>query len=67
MVTQQWFLDAINTVEPVDVFVVLGHNPARASDRTSTFPIVFNAIRAVHPDTPIQFLGRLKYKEQSTD
>ncbi|KAI2641922.1 Metallo-dependent phosphatase-like protein [Hypomontagnella submonticulosa] len=57
MVTQQWFLDAINTVEPVDVFVVLGHNPARASDRTSTFPIVFNAIRAVHPDTPIQFLG----------
>ncbi|KAI0379842.1 Metallo-dependent phosphatase-like protein [Hypomontagnella monticulosa] len=57
MVTQQWFLDAINTPEPVDVFVVLGHNPARASDRTSTFPVVFNAIRAVHPDTPIQFLG----------
>ncbi|KAI1377477.1 Metallo-dependent phosphatase-like protein [Hypoxylon crocopeplum] len=57
MVTQQWFLEALNCPDPVDVFVVLGHNPARPSDETSTFPVVFEAIRAVHPDTPIQFLG----------
>ncbi|KAI1630645.1 Ser/Thr protein phosphatase family protein [Biscogniauxia mediterranea] len=53
MVTQQWFLDAINSANPIDVFVVLGHNPARES----TFQVVFDAIRAVHPDTPIQFFG----------
>ncbi|KAI1076330.1 Metallo-dependent phosphatase-like protein [Whalleya microplaca] len=57
MVTQQWFLDAVNTPDAVDVFVVLGHNPARPSDSGSTFGVVFDAIRAAHPDTPIQFLG----------
>ncbi|KAI2623384.1 Metallo-dependent phosphatase-like protein [Hypoxylon sp. NC1633] len=55
MVTQQWFTDALHSPEPVDIFVVLGHNPARGAG--STFPIVFDAIRAVHPDTPIQFFG----------
>ncbi|KAI1102414.1 Metallo-dependent phosphatase-like protein [Jackrogersella minutella] len=57
MVTQQWFLDALNSPEPIDVFVVIGHNPARPSDSISTFSFVFDAIRAVHPDTPVQFLG----------
>ncbi|KAI0852156.1 Metallo-dependent phosphatase-like protein [Daldinia vernicosa] len=57
MVTQKWFLDVLHTPEPVDIFVVLGHNPARPTDKASTFPIVFDAIRAVHPDTPIQFIG----------
>ncbi|KAI1414217.1 Metallo-dependent phosphatase-like protein [Hypoxylon sp. FL1857] len=57
MVTQKWFLDALNSQEPIDIFVVLGHNPARPSVPTSTFPVVFDAIRAVHPDTPIQFIG----------
>ncbi|KAI2463119.1 Metallo-dependent phosphatase-like protein [Annulohypoxylon bovei var. microspora] len=57
MVTQQWFLDLLHSPEPVDVFIVLGHNPARPSDTISTFPVVFDAIRAVHPNTPIQFMG----------
>ncbi|KAI1139065.1 Metallo-dependent phosphatase-like protein [Hypoxylon sp. FL0543] len=57
MVTQGWFLDALNSPKPVDIFVVLGHNPARPSVPASTFPVVFNAIRAVHPNTPIQFIG----------
>ncbi|OTA84953.1 hypothetical protein M434DRAFT_400273 [Hypoxylon sp. CO27-5] len=57
MVTQKWFLDVLNSTEPVDIFVVLGHNPARPSVPTSTFPVVFDAIRAVRPDTPIQFIG----------
>ncbi|KAI1761394.1 Metallo-dependent phosphatase-like protein [Hypoxylon sp. FL1150] len=57
MVTQQWFQDALNHPEPVDIFIVLGHNPARGGNTGSTFPIVFDAIRAVHSYTPIQFLG----------
>ncbi|KAK6342152.1 hypothetical protein TWF730_001631 [Orbilia blumenaviensis] len=55
MVQQQWFLDAINTPEPVDLFLVLGHNSVRSS--TSTFPVIREAIRKVRPDTPIQFFG----------
>ncbi len=57
MVTQQWFLDVLHSTEPVDIFIVIGHNPARPSDTQSTFSLVFDAIRAVHPDSPIQFLG----------
>ncbi|KAI1214510.1 Metallo-dependent phosphatase-like protein [Annulohypoxylon truncatum] len=57
MVTQQWFLDILHSPEPVDVFIILGHNPARPTDSISTFPVVFDAIRAVHPNTPIQFMG----------
>ena len=57
MVTQPWFLDAIHTKEPIDVFLLLGHNPVRPTDFSSTFKTVYNAIRAVHPDVPIQILG----------
>ena len=57
MVKQQWFLDAVNTKEPVDIFVVLGHNPARPSAGGSTFGTVYSAIRALRPDIPIQFFG----------
>ncbi|KAI0398279.1 Metallo-dependent phosphatase-like protein [Xylariaceae sp. FL0594] len=53
MVTQKWFTDAIHTVFPIDVFVLIGHNPVRSS----SFQTVVNAIRAVHPNTPIQILG----------
>ncbi|KAK6330682.1 hypothetical protein TWF718_002880 [Orbilia javanica] len=55
MVQQQWFLDAINTSDPIDLFLVLGHNSVRSS--TSTFPVIREAIRKVHPNTPIQFFG----------
>lgn len=55
MVQEQWFIDAINTPEPIDLFLVLGHNSARLSG--STFPIIREAIRKVRPDTPIQFFG----------
>ncbi|KAI1259335.1 ser/Thr protein phosphatase family [Xylariaceae sp. FL1019] len=53
MVTQSWFLEAINSCDPIDVFVLIGHNPVR----DSSFQLVFDAIRVVHPDTPIQILG----------
>ncbi len=57
MVTQQWFIDAINTPEPVDVFPLIGHNIARPSTGGSTFGLVYNAIRKIHPNTPIQIFG----------
>jgi len=57
MVKQAWFLNAINQSQPIDMFVVLGHNVARPSTSGSTFGTIFNAIRAAHPTTPIQFFG----------
>ncbi|KAI0874158.1 ser/Thr protein phosphatase family [Hypoxylon argillaceum] len=53
MVTQKWFMEAVNSCDPIDVFVLIGHNPVR----DSSFQTVFNAIRAIHPDTPVQILG----------
>jgi hypothetical protein len=32
LVKQQWFLDAINYSEPIDLFLVIGHNPIRTTD-----------------------------------
>lgn len=57
MVKQQWFLDAVNFTQPIDLFLVTGHNPILTSDAGSTFGLVRNAIRAVHPTTPIQVFG----------
>ncbi|KAJ4355363.1 uncharacterized protein N0V89_003379 [Didymosphaeria variabile] len=57
LVQQQWFLDAVNYTEPIDLFVVTGHNPVRRNDTSSTIGKVVDAIRKVHPDTPIQAFG----------
>lgn len=57
MVKQTWFIDAINTSEPVDLFLLIGHNIARPSTSGSTFQVVHNAIRAIHTTTPIQIFG----------
>ncbi|CAK7230109.1 hypothetical protein SCUCBS95973_007459 [Sporothrix curviconia] len=57
MVRQPWFVDAIHTTDPVDLFLLIGHNIARPSTPGSTFQIVHHAIRAVHPTTPIQIFG----------
>ncbi|KAJ6615583.1 Metallo-dependent phosphatase-like protein [Mycena sp. CBHHK59/15] len=51
MVRERWFADAIED-EP-DLFLLVGHMPV-ARDR---WPIVFNAIRKVHPTTPILIFG----------
>lgn len=56
MVNEDWFLDAINSVMPVDLFLVLGHNPVRSSIG-GTFGIIHEAIREAHPLTPIQIFG----------
>ncbi|KAG1775218.1 Metallo-dependent phosphatase-like protein [Suillus placidus] len=51
MVREQWFIEAI--AEEPDVFVLIGHMPVS----NDSWPTVFNAVRAVHPLTPILILG----------
>ncbi|KAL4249237.1 Calcineurin-like phosphoesterase domain-containing protein [Abortiporus biennis] len=51
MVQEQWFKDAIKD-EP-DFFLLVGHMPVQKDN----WPLVFNAVRAVHPTTPILILG----------
>ncbi|KAK7038999.1 hypothetical protein VNI00_010391 [Paramarasmius palmivorus] len=71
MVKESWFLDAIKD-EP-DVFLLVGHMPVArdnckplplfdswvhlTSNNHLQGPLVFDAIRAVHPDTPILIFG----------
>ncbi|PFH52207.1 hypothetical protein AMATHDRAFT_2449 [Amanita thiersii Skay4041] len=51
MVKEKWFADAIR--EEPDLFLLAGHMPV-ANDE---WPTVFNAVRKVHPYTPIIILG----------
>lgn len=51
MIKEQWFAEAIS--EEPDAFVLIGHMPV--SD--DSWPTVFDAVRAVHPLTPILILG----------
>jgi 2',3'-cyclic-nucleotide 2'-phosphodiesterase (5'-nucleotidase family) len=57
MVKQKWFIDAVNYEEPIDVFVVIGHNPIRSNLSPGTLDLVFREIRKRKPDTPIQVFG----------
>ncbi|KAK5989115.1 Secreted protein [Cladobotryum mycophilum] len=57
MVDECWFTEALDSDEPVDLFILFGHNPVRQTDFASTFKIVFDAIRELHPKTPIQLFG----------
>ncbi|KAG2153383.1 Metallo-dependent phosphatase-like protein [Suillus clintonianus] len=51
MVKEQWFAEAI--AEEPDVFVLVGHMPVSYDN----WPTVFDAVRAVHPQTPILVFG----------
>ncbi|KAJ3797600.1 Metallo-dependent phosphatase-like protein [Lentinula aff. detonsa] len=51
MVKEQWFADAI--AEEPDLFLLVGHMPVSRDN----WPTVFNAVRAVHAQTPIIILG----------
>ncbi|KAF2030876.1 hypothetical protein EK21DRAFT_100181 [Setomelanomma holmii] len=57
MVKQPWFQEAVNYTKPIDLFVVIGHNPVRTTVSSSTFGTVFSAIRSVRPNVPIQGFG----------
>ncbi|KAM5534183.1 hypothetical protein V8D89_008982 [Ganoderma adspersum] len=52
MVKEQWFAEAIKD-EP-DFFLLVGHMPVAKTDH---WPTVFDAVRAVHPTTPILIFG----------
>ncbi|KAF2715459.1 Metallo-dependent phosphatase [Pleomassaria siparia CBS 279.74] len=57
LVTQDWFLEAVNFKEPIDLFVVIGHNPVRTNVTSSTFGTLFSTIRKLRPEVPIQAFG----------
>lgn len=56
LVKESWFNEAVQK-DGIDLFILLGHNPVRMTDRSSTFGTVFGAIRKQKPDTPIQIFG----------
>lgn len=57
LVQESWFKAAINYTEPIDLFVVIGHNPVRTNVTSSTFGTLVSAIRKIKPDVPIQGFG----------
>ena len=57
MVQQPWFSQAVNFTKPIDLFMVIGHNPVRTTVSSSTFGTVVGAIRKLRPDVPIQGFG----------
>ncbi|KAF2265336.1 Metallo-dependent phosphatase [Lojkania enalia] len=57
LVQEPWFLETVNYPKPIDLFVVIGHNPVRTNVTTSTFGTLFNAIRKQRPNVPIQGFG----------
>ena len=57
LVKESWFLYAINYPEPIDLFLLIGHNPVRTTVSTSTFGTIYNTIRGLRPNIPIQAFG----------
>ncbi|KAK5991831.1 Secreted protein [Cladobotryum mycophilum] len=59
MIQKQWFIDALNTDKPIDMFILIGHNPVNISDPVSTMKTVWDGIRAQpkYRKTPIQVFG----------
>ncbi|KAG6918861.1 hypothetical protein DXG01_010924 [Tephrocybe rancida] len=55
MVKEQWFAEAIK--EEPDLFLLAGHMPVSKEDSLDKWPLVFDAIRKLHPYTPIIILG----------
>ena len=57
LVKQQWFLDAVNYNQTIDLFLLIGHNPIRTTDYSNTLGLVQKTIRSLRPNTPIQIFG----------
>ncbi|KAG5726222.1 hypothetical protein E4T56_gene20533 [Termitomyces sp. T112] len=55
MINETWFFEAIK--EEPDLFLLAGHMPVGKEDSLDKWPLVFNAIRTLHPYTPILILG----------
>lgn len=58
LVNETWFTDLVSVPPaPVDLFLLIGHNTAAQQTTTGTFGYVHDAIRKVHPSTPVQIFG----------
>jgi hypothetical protein len=57
LVKEQWFIDAVNYDKPVDLFLVIGHNPVRTDSPSFTVKFVSKTIRALRPQIPVQVFG----------
>ena len=57
LVKETWFLNAVNYTKPIDLFLVIGHNPSRPTVTGSTFGTLYNTIRNIRPNIPIQAFG----------
>lgn len=57
MIKESWFIDAVNIKKPIDLFVLIGHNPVKLTDFSNTLKTVYGAIRAARPVVPIQMFG----------
>ncbi len=57
LVQESWFLDAVNYPEPIDLFILIGHNPVRREDKFSTFGVLLDTVRDNRPGIPIQVFG----------
>ena len=56
-IKQPWFSAAVNYTEPIDLFVLMGHNAIRGSSSGQTISTIQKAIRAIQPNIPIQIFG----------
>lgn len=57
LVKESWFLDAVNYPQPIDLFILLGHNPVRTTVTSSTFGTIYSTIRGLRSNVPIQAFG----------
>ena len=57
LVKETWFTEAVKEKpdRPIDLFVVIGHNPIDGKD--STLKLIFDAIRGYRKTIPIQFFA----------
>jgi hypothetical protein len=56
LIEQQWFKNAVKFDKPIDLFLLIGHNPVRKGD-DSSFHKIQHAIRKMRPNVPIQGFG----------
>lgn len=57
LVKASWFLSAIEYENPIDIFILIGHNPSRTTNSASTFGLIYETIRDLRPNVPIQVFG----------
>ncbi|KAF3481246.1 uncharacterized protein GIQ15_04005 [Arthroderma uncinatum] len=57
MVEESWFIETVQTDDPVDLFVIFGHTPARTNDKFPALRTLREKIQELRPGVPIQAFG----------